>query len=384
MKFMLIHPSEDISLYFCEIEKTMKYIKLIFLSLFLVGCGDADRGKAFITSQEGGITVIDLNSMEVTDQIDVGAGYPRGIGVTDDGKYLITANKADANLSKINYETKEVENIDVGINPEFVRVYNNQVFVSTEPSSKGKPPAKGEMKHDDDDDDEDRTPAKVAVVDLNENKKIREITAGPETEGIEFSQDGSKIIVTNEADNTVTIHDFNSGEIVKTIDASPYGLRPRGIKVSPNGQFYIATLEHSDNFIVMDKDFNHVKTVKTEHEVDEGDKHTGKSPYGVSFNQSGDKLFVAASGGYKKRSTLEVYDGKSFEKIDRIRTEGRRCWHFTFTPDNKDILLACGRSDEVLVIDAESLDIKKRVPVAGIPWGIVTYPKSIGSLDQAN
>ena len=107
----------------------MKYIKLIFLSLFLVGCGDADRGKAFITSQEGGITVIDLNSMEVTDQIDVGAGYPRGIGVTDDGKYLITANKADANLSKINYETKEVENIDVGINPELEKVNNNKVLV---------------------------------------------------------------------------------------------------------------------------------------------------------------------------------------------------------------------------------------------------------------
>ena len=68
----------------------MNYIKLVFLSVLLVGCGDADRGKVFVTSQEGGITVIDLNSMEVTDQIDVGAGYPRGIGVTDDGKYLIT------------------------------------------------------------------------------------------------------------------------------------------------------------------------------------------------------------------------------------------------------------------------------------------------------
>ena len=43
-------------------------------------------------------------------------------------------------------------------------------------------------------------------------------------------------------------------------------------------------------------------------------------------------------------STLEVYDGKTFEKIDRVRTDGRRCWHFTFTPDAKDILLACGRS----------------------------------------
>jgi DNA-binding beta-propeller fold protein YncE len=241
------------------------------------------------------------------------------------------------------------------------------------------------MNHEeDDDDDDDRTPAKVAVVDLDQNKKVREITAGPETEGIEFSEDGSKILVTNEADNTITIHDFNSGDIVKTIDATPYGLRPRGIKISPNGQFYVATLEHSNNFIVLDKNFNYVKTVDTQHDVEEGDLHTGNSPYGVSFNHSGDKLYVAASGGYKKRSTLEVYDGKTFERIDRVRTEGRRCWHFTFTPDTKDILLACGRSDEVLVIDAESLIIKKRIPVPGIPWGIVTYPKSIGSLDQPN
>ena len=91
MIFMLIHLLEDILLKFCKIEEAMKYIKLILLSVFLVGCGDADRGKAFITSEKGGITVIDLNSMEVAEQIEVGASNPRGIGVTDDGKYLITA-----------------------------------------------------------------------------------------------------------------------------------------------------------------------------------------------------------------------------------------------------------------------------------------------------
>ena len=192
----------------------------------------------------------------------------------------------------------------------------------------------------------------------------------------------SSIIVTNEADNTVTVHDFNSGDLIKTFQAEPYGLRPRGIKVSPDGNVYIATLEHSDNFVVLDKDFNHIKTVKTQHDVSEDNLHKGKSPYGVSFSPSGDKLFVAASGGYKKRSSLEVYDGKTYEKINRIETNGRRCWHFTFTPDNKDILLACGRSDEVLVIDAEGLNIKKRIPVSGIPWGIITYPKALGSLDQ--
>ena len=143
----------------------MNLIKIALLSIFLIGCGNSDKGKAYVTSQKGGVSVIDLNSMEIIEDIKVGAGFPRGVGVTDDGKLLITANKADANLSIINLQTKEIKNIDVGINPEFVRVHEGKVFVSTEPSSKGKPPAKGEM-HDDDDADEDKIPAKVAVVDL--------------------------------------------------------------------------------------------------------------------------------------------------------------------------------------------------------------------------
>ncbi len=49
-------------------------------------------------------------------------------------------------------------------------------------------------------------PARIAVVDLVKGKKIRDIIGGPETEGIEFSKSGKEIIVTNEADNTITVH----------------------------------------------------------------------------------------------------------------------------------------------------------------------------------
>ena len=101
----------------------MNLIKISLLSMLLFGCGNSDKGKAYVTSQKGGISVIDLNSMEIIEEINVGATFPRGIGVTEDGKYLITANKGDANLSIINSKTKEVKNIDVGINPEFVRVH---------------------------------------------------------------------------------------------------------------------------------------------------------------------------------------------------------------------------------------------------------------------
>src|SRR6056300_457786 len=277
----------------------MKYLAAV-LFLALVSCGAPETPKAYVTSQKGGISVIDIESKEVINNIDIQSSGPRGIGISEDGKYLITANKGDANLSIIDRESGTlVSHVEVGKNPEFIRVIGDLVFVSTEPASSGKPPAQKDHEAKDEDDDDDKTPAQIAVVDIKSGKKLREIQGGPETEGIEFNQDGTKVIVTNEADNTITIHDLNSGELLKTLDVKPFGDRPRGIKMSPKGNLYISTLEHSDNFIVLDQDFNHQKTIAT-----------GSNPYGVSFDSTGDRLFVASS----KSKLLEVFETKNFTK----------------------------------------------------------------------
>jgi YVTN family beta-propeller protein len=78
---------------------------------------------------------------------------------------------------------------------------------------------------------------------------------------------------------------------------------------------------------------------------------------------------------------MQVYDAKTFEKIKDIPT-GNRCWHFSFTPDDKEILLACGKSDAVLVIDVEKMEKTKSITHKEMPWGVITYPKSMGSLDK--
>jgi YVTN family beta-propeller protein len=329
--------------------------------------GDAMvKNVAYVSNQDNGITVIDLGTMKPVGDIQMQAEDPRGLGVTDDGKTLVVATK-DGTVAIIDTETRKVvKHIEVGKNPEFVRIKGKLAVVSFEPSSKGGPPPKPGEEEEEDESDEPEEPARIAVVDLEQGKKIREIVGGPETEGIEFSKDGSKLIITNEADNTVTVHDIENGKLLKTIDTKEYGIRPRGIKVSPDGETYIATLEHGNTFMVMDKDFNYVKTVKT-----------GVSPYGVAFGPEGDRIFVASA----KEKALQVFDAKTYEKVKDIPT-GDRCWHFSFTPDNKQILLACGRSHEVVVIDADELEVTSRITGLAMPWGIVTYPKSIGSLDQ--
>lgn len=327
-----------------------------------------NAGVAYVTSQDAGVSVIDLASMTVTKTFDVKAAGPRGLGVTDDGKKLIVATRENGSISVIDTATGEVlQQIEVGKNPEFVRVAGNFAYISSEPSAKaGPPPKPGEKPAEDDDDDDEKIPAKIAVVDLTKGEKIREITGGPETEGIEFSKDGKTLVITNEADNTVTVHNIETGELIKTIKTHEHGDRPRGIKVSPDGNTYLATLEYGNNFMVLDKDFNFIRTVPT-----------GDTPYGISYDAAGKHIYVANN----KSKTLEMFDATSFDKLKEVST-ANRCWHFTFTPDDKKILLACGKSDAVLVIDAESFKVTNQIEVKNLPWGVVTYPKSMGSLDN--
>ena len=326
------------------------------------------NGLAYVTSQDAGVSVIDLATMKVVKQIDVKAESPRGIGITDDGKKLIVATRGNDSISVIDTATGEVlQQILIGKNPEFVRVRGNFAFVSSEPSAKGGPPPKPGTKEAEDDDDEEKIPAQIAVIDLEQGKKVREITGGPETEGIEFSNDGTKMIITNEADNTVTVHNIETGELLKTISTHEHGDRPRGIKASPDGNNYIATLEYGNKFMVLDKDFNFVRTVDT-----------GETPYGVAYDAAGNNIYVASN----KAKLLEVFDAKTFVKTKEVNT-GNRCWHFSFTPDNQKILLACGKSDAVLVVDANLFTVTNQIEVKNMPWGVVTYPKAMGSLETS-
>lgn len=331
-----------------------------------------DRGKAYVSNQKGGVSMIDLNTLANSIDIDVKGEEPRGLAITDDGKLMVVATRENGSVSVIDLSTNQVINqIKVGQNPEFVRIAGNFAFVSYEPSSKGGPPpvpgSPEAIAAEKEDADDDKEPARIGVIDLKLGKKIREITGGPETEGIEFSKDGKQLIVTNEADNTVTVHNIKTGKLLKTIKTHEYGDRPRGIKVSPDGKTYLSTLEYGNKFIVMNNKFKVLRAVDT-----------GVTPYGISYDRKGERIFVAAN----KAKTLEVYDAKTYERIKAISI-GSRCWHFSFTPDDKDILLACGKSDAIYVVDTEKLEVTKQIENKKLPWGVVTYPKSMGSLDTA-
>ncbi len=343
----------------------------MLLALGIVSCAAAfagEKGVAYVSNQEGAVTVIDLDTMEFLGNLDIGAKGPRGIGVTADGKWLVTANKDDGNISIVDTSRTNVPKfVSIGKNPEFVRVMGDRAYITYEPSAKsGPPPKPGAEIAKGSNDKEEKIPGRIAIVDLKDGKVISEVIGKPETEGVEFSKDGKLMFVTNESDNSITVHDMSSGKLIKSIPVGKYGERPRGIKTSPDGKTIVTTLEYADKMLVLNDKLEVIKEVAT-----------GKTPYGVSFDRSGNRIFVAAN----KEKALQVFDAKTFNKIKDIST-GDRCWHFSFTPDDQQILLACGKSNEIIVIDANKLEVTKRITDNDMPWGIVTYPKSMGSLDK--
>jgi YVTN family beta-propeller protein len=328
-------------------------------------------GVAYVSNQQGGVSVIDLSRMEIARTLDTTGKGPRGIGLSDDGKLLVTANLGDGDISVVDTASGQLlRRVPIGKNPEFVRVLGNTAYVTFEPQG-GAPPA-GAMAQSPSPapaganaDADDRIPGHIAVVDLLAGKVVLDIVGKPETEGIAFSPRHDRMIVTNESDNSLSIIDVASGKLVKAVPVGPFGNRPRGIKGSPDGKTYVTTLELGNKMLVLDDDFNVVREVPT-----------GAAPYGVAFNGDGSRVYVAAN----KAKLLQVFDAKTWEKLADVPT-GERCWHFSFTPDGRQILLACGRSNEVIVIDVQSLAVAKHIDKLHAPWGIVTFPRSPGSID---
>ena len=321
---------------------------------------------AYVSEEDGAISVLDLKTLSVVRRVQPQEVAPRGLAVTADGKYLITSNKNTKDAAVFSTpELRLVRRLGVGSSPEFLKLNpsGDRIFATFEPSSAGgpgKPSAIGDT-----DDDTNGPPAQIASFHIGDWRQGPTSTAGHETEGIEFSRDGALMLVANEAQNSIGIFNAVSGAHLRDIGLTAYGIRPRGVKTSPTGNRYAITMEASGTLLEMDQDFKVVKAVPT-----------GARPYGLAFDRAGKRIFVAAAMARK----LQVFSADSMQLMAEIPI-GQRCWHFTFTPDDSQILLACGRSNNVIVVDAHSYRPVRTIEGFRLPWGIVTYPKSYGSLD---
>jgi YVTN family beta-propeller protein len=348
-------------------SKTVKWVAAALVVVVAAALGYVryvriPTNVAYVSEQAGGISVIDLRTMKVIRRVHPNNVAPRGIDITHDGKYVVVADKDTADASVFDTRVMRlVKRFHIGDNPEFVKLNprGDELFTSYEARSTGGLPTSGG-----DDSKLGEPHSHVAKYHVPDWTQELDFEAGTETEGLEFSRDGKYLMVANEAQSTISIYDAQAGTLVRTIDLKPYGQRPRGVKVSPDGSGYAVTMEFSGTLVKMDSNFNVTNTVRT-----------AAMPYGLAFDREGKRIFVSAATARK----MQVFAAGSLQLIAETPT-GQRCWHFTFTPDDSKILLACGRSNNVVVIDASSYKVIQTIEGFKLPWGIITYPRSFGSL----
>jgi len=323
------------------------------------------KNIAYVTEEEGSISVIDLDTLKIVRRVHPADVQPRGVAVTLDGKYIITANKNTSDIAVFTTPRLHmVKRIHIGHSPEFVKVDSagDRLFATFEPGSSAGPPGAPEVK--DDADEENEPPAQIASFRISDWSAGPVATAGKETEGLEFSPDGKYLLVANEAQDNIGIFAADTGVLIRNVDVKAYGTRPRAIKLSPLHNEYSITMEASGTLLEMDMNFGVLKSVPT-----------AAKPYGESFDRAGKRIFVAAALAGK----LQVFDADSLNLLAEVPV-GKRCWHFTFTPDDSKILLACGRSNNIVVVDPNLYKAIATIEGLNLPWGIVTYPRSYGSL----
>ena len=248
------------------------------------------------------------------------------------GRIFVTNEKSDT-VSVINGSTLEIEaTIEIGERPRGIGLSpdGTELYVAVSEENK------------------------IKVVDPVSLKIIREFEAGSDPETFAVHPNGN-IYISNEDDAKATVFNPKTGEQIAEIKV---GLEPEGVAISPNGKRVIITSE-STNML-------HVITVPGN--TIENNILIGSRPRAATFSQSGDIAYATAeiSGEVVKVDMINA-------KIIKTGSTGdskSKPKDVVLSKDEKVIYVAGGRANKIIVMDADTLEIIKGIPVGKRTWGL--------------
>lgn len=248
------------------------------------------------------------------------------------GRIFITNEKGDS-VSVINGSTLAVEaTIEIGERPRGIGISpdGSEVYVAVSEENK------------------------IKVIDPESLKVIREFEAGSDPETFAVHPNGN-IYISNEDEAKASAIDPKTGKLIAEIKV---GLEPEGVAISPDGKHVIVTSEST----------NMLHVIKAPENVIEKNILVGSRPRAATFNQASNIAYATAeiSGEVVK---VDMENGKILVKGSTGDAKSKPK-DVLLSKDEKVIYVAGGRANKVLVMDAESLEIIKGIPVGKRVWGL--------------
>jgi PQQ-dependent catabolism-associated beta-propeller protein len=198
--------------------------------------------------------------------------------------------------------------------------------------------------------------AKATVFNPKTGEQIAEIKVGLEPEGVAISPDGKRVIITSESTNMLHVITVPGNTIENNI---LIGSRPRAATFSQSGDIAYATAEISGEVVKVD--MINAKIIKTGSTGDSKSK-----PKDVVLSKDEKVIYVA--GG--RANKIIVMDADTLEIIKGIPV-GKRTWGLAMSKDGKRLFTTDGVSSTVSLIDTDKNEVIKTIEVGKFPWGVV-------------
>jgi len=182
-----------------------------------------------------------------------------------------------------------------------------------------------------------------------------------------FSPDGSRILVSNSHDDTLSVIDPSTDTVVKTIKT---GNEPRDMTYSPDGKLLAVTLINDDCVELFKAD-----TLEVKQQV-----AAVRSPQHMEFSPDSQRLYVL---GKISDEVAVLRIGPLARLMDTIPvTHGPlgvlNCWGLAMSADGKFLYVSNFGDDAISVIDLQLMKTFRAFPGGKMPYGVVFIKPSGG------
>ena len=171
---------------------------------------------------------------------------------------------------------------------------------------------------------------------------------GREPLDLAMSRNGSRVYVSNAADQTVSVVDVGSlrerRRISTPVSGEGEGTRgPFGIAVGPEEKWLYAADIDGNQVMVVD-----IEAGQVTQRID-----VSVSPRSLLLTPSGDRLYVSRFGRSGSGAGISVIDTKSFEVVSEIDQPSASIFRLALSPDGKRLYATDRTNAKVLVINTE-------------------------------
>lgn len=298
-----------------------------------------DTGLVFVSNEKSHDIHVFDSDFNLVKKIET-SRRPRDMKMNKDRTLLYVACGDDDVIDVIDIETLEVvDNIPTGPSPEVFAFTPDEKFmyVSNEEDSM------------------------MEVIEMESRLVLYDVPTGAEPEGVIATSDGQTVYVTSEVADMVHVVDAKENVVTDNVIV---GTRPRRFILTPETNELWVSAELSSEIYVIDRATNEIKDVLTF--LPPGFRPEDVTPVGMALTRDG-KTGIISLG---RANHVAVIDAISKE-IKAYVLVGKRAWSVALTSDEKVAVVANGLSDDITLIDMESLRPIRSVPAGRVPHTVV-------------